>query len=115
MNPPVCSHNGQNSGNKSRSEPSYAQMKTQPTNPKRNFLSKIALLAGIAFMALCPKAHAAPIIWNGPITTNYTEPSPGAADVIIPGKVSLARNSRQWLYNTNTETGPFEMLDGTTF
>src|SRR4051812_5794717 len=44
------------------------------------------------------QAHAAAILWTGPNIT-YTQPSPGSADVLIPGKVSLARGSTGPLYN----------------
>src|SRR5689334_3959192 len=51
----------------------------------------------LAFALASPLAQAA-TLWTGPNIT-YTQPSPGAADVLIPGKVSLARNSTGPLYN----------------
>lgn len=81
-------------------------MKTKPTNPMQVFYPKITLVTGIACLALSVNAQPSPpIFWTGP-TTNYMEPAPTAADVLIPGVVSIARDSRQWLYNTNTESGP---------
>src|SRR4051812_2571985 len=44
------------------------------------------------------QAQAAPVLWTGPNIT-YTQPSPGSADVLIPGKVSLARGTGGPLYN----------------
>ena len=51
-----------------------------------------------AFAFASPLAQAAPTLWTGPNIT-YTQPAPGAADVLIDGKVSLARNSTGPLYN----------------
>jgi len=56
---------------------------------------RCALIA-VAFAGL--QAHAAPTLWTGTNVT-YTQPAPGAADVLIPGKVSLARGSTGPLYN----------------
>lgn len=36
--------------------------------------------------------------WNG-ANTSYSEPSVGATDVLVAGKVGLARQSSKWLYN----------------
>src|SRR5437899_1714396 len=66
-------------------------------NPRRlsaKCLASVLLL--LAFGGL--QAHAAPLLWTGTNLT-YTQPAPGAADVLIPGKVSLARASTGPLYN----------------
>src|SRR5438067_289773 len=52
----------------------------------------------IAFAFSSLQAYGAPVLWTGPDIT-YTQPAPGAADVLITGKVSLARGSSGPLYN----------------
>src|SRR5258707_4858904 len=68
----------------------------------------VALLAKSAQWVLLALALAAPslpaaTLWTGPNIT-YVQPAPGAADVLLPGAVSLARNSSGPLYNGVTET-----------
>jgi hypothetical protein len=74
-------------------------MKSQSTAFPLGFVLSVGLLAWSALVA--PAAHAS-TFWTGP-TTNYVEPGAGAADVLIPGAVSLARGTRLWLYNTNVD------------
>lgn len=66
-----------------------------------------SLLAGVFVFALAAASfptHAA-TLWMGSSIT-FTEPSHGSADVLIPGKVSLARNAGGPLYNPAAgETG----------
>ena len=80
-------------------------MKTRSTTAIHIFLLKAILISGVACLAQYARATPPPTFWTGPVT-NYTEPAAKAADVLLSGKVSIARNSRQWLYNTNTESGP---------
>ncbi len=49
---------------------------------------------------------SAQTIWNGP-TTNFNQ-AQFTTDVLVPGKVSLTRADRQWLYNpAGGDSGPF--------
>jgi len=68
-----------------------------------------AKLLGCAFLALAsaaPLDHAAPTLWTG-TNVAFTNTSPGVADVLVPGKVSLTRGSSGPLYNPAAgETAP---------
>jgi hypothetical protein len=80
-------------------------MKTWPAIFRASFLLLASVLAWVA--ADVPLAGAAPILWNG-ANTNFTQTgvpagSPPAADILIKGAVSLARNGNHWLYNTNVD------------
>jgi hypothetical protein len=81
--------------------PPTVQIKTQPTNFMQRFLLKTLLMAGMA--CLIPAAHAS-TFWNGQII-NYTEPSVGASDVLVAGKVAFARGVNEVIYNSAQETG----------
>src|SRR5436305_6680693 len=67
-------------------------------NNSRHLLANWLACAWLALASAVPLAHAAPILWMGTNIT-YTEPSAGAADILIAGKVSLARASSGPLYN----------------
>src|SRR5882672_8978038 len=54
------------------------------------------VLLALAFAA--PLAHAAPTLWTG-TNVAFTNTSPGVADVLVPGKVSLTRGGSGPLYN----------------
>src|SRR5260221_13012018 len=68
------------------------------SNKLSQLSGKCLRYALLAFAFASPLAQAAPTLWTGPNIT-YTQPAPGAADVLIPGKVSLARGSTGPLYN----------------
>ena len=76
-------------------------MKTQRTISICSFIAKTLLFAGIVCLVIT--AHAS-TFWNG-VNTNYTEPSAGAADVLVAGKVGVARGTRLWLYNSFVDGG----------
>src|SRR5213596_1934472 len=69
-------------------------------NPNNSscLLAKSLRCALIAFAFAGLQAHAAPTLWTGTNVT-YTQPAPGAADLLVSGKVSLARGSTGPLYN----------------
>lgn len=75
-------------------------MKTQTTISIRSFL-QIVLLAGLPCLTTSTRAST---FWNG-ANTNYTEPSAGAADVLVAGKVGVERSTRLWLYNSFVDGG----------
>src|SRR5258708_2913291 len=86
-----------------RVQPSYSQ-RTMNSN---NTTCRLAKTLGCALLALAvgtALTPAAPTLWTNANIT-YMEPSPGAADVLIPGKVSFARGTSFPLYNAALEAG----------
>src|ERR1043166_5493040 len=72
--------------------------RTMTSNNCSNLSAKYLRCAFVVFALAGFQARAAPTLWTGPNIT-YTQPGPGSADVLIAGKVSLARNSSGPLYN----------------
>src|ERR1043166_9050434 len=59
-----------------------------------------SLLAVMALMT--PSSHAT-TFWTGPNVT-WTKSAATPVDVILPGKITLTRGSREVLYNTSLES-----------
>ncbi len=84
----------------------------------RRFLPEARALRFVTVVLVAvasPFAHAATLWTNANVT--YIQPSPGAADVLIPGKVSLARANAGPLYNpaagetsSNLSTSPTDTM-----
>lgn len=70
-------------------------MQNESFNPTYRFIFRGLLIAGLACLAISTRAST---FWNG-ASMSYTEPSIGAADVLVAGKVGLARQASKWLYN----------------
>jgi len=61
----------------------------------------------MAVFAATDSIIQAATLWTGP-ETNFTQTaidSPPQADVLVPGRVSIARDYSHWLYNTNVDGG----------
>jgi len=72
-------------------------MKTRTAALSRPFVRRL-LPALAALLAISARAQTN-IFWTGP-TTNFDQVN-AAADVLVPGAISLSRNFSKWLYNTN--------------